>query len=124
SSSVINGIIGCANLNTVSSTRTNVRRVARCCTSFPLYSCTLASSTYQSQYSSQINSYISRAAKSNRYSLKASAIVHSACCKRPTIHLSICEKSNGNVSSSPVSFPSQFISTKRVAFHNLLQKLR
>ena len=34
------------------------------------------------------------------------------------------ESSTGAYSSSPQSLPSVFISTKRVAFHSLLQKLR
>ena len=55
SSSVMNGMNGCARRSTASSTRTSVRRVPRCCASLPSASCTLASSTYQSQYSSHTN---------------------------------------------------------------------
>ncbi len=56
SSSVMKGMIGCASRKIASSTRTSVRRVARCWPSEPVCSCTFASSTYQSQYSSQTSS--------------------------------------------------------------------
>ena len=52
----VEGISGCARRRMASSTRTRVRRVARCCASLPRCTCTLASSRYQSQYSSQTNS--------------------------------------------------------------------
>ena len=53
SSSVMNGMIGCARRKAVSSTRTSVRRVPRCTASSGDCSCIFAISTYQSQYSSQ-----------------------------------------------------------------------
>ncbi len=56
SSSVMKGMIGCARRRVASSTRISVRRVARCSASLPRASCALASSTYQSQYSSHTNS--------------------------------------------------------------------
>jgi hypothetical protein len=40
------------------------------------------------------------------------------------IQRSTVESSTGAAGSSPVSLPSQFMSTKRVAFQSLLQKLR
>ena len=46
---MMNGMMGCARRRMVSSTRTRVRRVARCCASLPFAICTFASSTYQSQ---------------------------------------------------------------------------
>ena len=56
SSSVMNGITGCASRNIVSSTRTSVRRVARWRAALASASCTFESSTYQSQYSSHASS--------------------------------------------------------------------
>ena len=55
SSSVMNGITGCARRSSASSTRISVRRVARFCASSPVWICTLAISRYQSQNSSQTN---------------------------------------------------------------------
>lgn len=55
-SSVMKGISGWFRRSATSSTRTRVRRVARCWASLPPWICTLASSTYQSQYSFQMNS--------------------------------------------------------------------
>ncbi|MNT11115.1 hypothetical protein D3C72_1459780 [compost metagenome] len=55
SASVTNGMIGWARRSTTSSTRSRVWRVARCWPSVPCCTCTLATSRYQSQYSSQTN---------------------------------------------------------------------
>ncbi len=88
SSSVMNGMIGCARRSVVSSTRTSVRRVPRCCVSLPFWSCTFANSTYQSQYSSHTNSYTARAARSKRYSRNARCICSSARCRIETIQRS------------------------------------
>ncbi len=56
SSSVMNGMNGCARRSITSSTRTSVRRVPRCAASSPFASWVLVSSTYQSQYSSHTSS--------------------------------------------------------------------
>ena len=57
SSSVMNGMNGCASRSIASSTRTSVRRVPRCAASSPRRETRpWRSSTYQSQYSSQTNS--------------------------------------------------------------------
>ena len=60
SSSVMNGMNGCASRSVASSSRTSTERVPRAAAWSPAASasasCTLASSTYQSQYSSQTNS--------------------------------------------------------------------
>ncbi|CFN71229.1 Uncharacterised protein [Bordetella pertussis] len=52
SSSVMNGMTGWARRSTASSTRISVRRVPSCWAGVPCWICTLASSRYQSQYSS------------------------------------------------------------------------
>ncbi len=60
SSSVMNGMNGCARRSVASSSRTRIARVHRAAAASPAASacasCTFASSTYQSQYSSQTNS--------------------------------------------------------------------
>ena len=71
SSSVMNGMNGCARRSVASSSRTSTERVPRAaaCVAARIgrASCTLASSTYQSQYSSHTNSYSAFAARSKRY---------------------------------------------------------
>ncbi len=47
-----------------------------------------------------------------------------ACCTRPSSHRSTNESSAGASGRPSTSLPSTFISTNRVAFHSLLQKLR
>ena len=64
------------------------------------------------------------AALSKRYSSKPCATSASVRCRRLMIQRSQIGELDRRVSSSPQSLPSVFISTKRVAFHSLLQKLR
>jgi hypothetical protein len=47
-----------------------------------------------------------------------------ACCMRPSNQRSTNESSAATSSPACTSLPSTFISTNRVAFHSLLQKLR
>ena len=128
SSSVTNGTNGCARRSVASSSRTSMLRVPRAAASSPRASasasCTLASSTYQSQYSSHTNSYSARAARSNRYCSMWDAMSCLARCRQPSSQRSAKVCVCGSVGSRPQSFPSTFISTKRDAFHSLLQKLR
>ena len=124
SDSVTNGMIGCASRSTASSTRTSVRRVARWRAASPFWICTLAISRYQSQNSFQTKSYRAVATLSSRYSSKPLATAASVFCRRLTIQRSAAERSAEVSPSAPQSKPSQFISTKRLAFQSLLQKLR
>src|SRR6266571_6610377 len=67
---------------------------------------------------------MARAAKSKRYSSKPCVTSVSVRCSWLVIQRSTEDSMTGFDSSCPQSLPSQFIRTKRVAFHSLLQKLR
>ncbi len=121
--SVMNGMIGCARRSRPSSTVTSVWRVPRSSDSEPPVITGLVSSRYQSQNWFQVNSYRMPAAISKRKLSSASRYALTVWLNSARIQRSASD----SVISPPLkpqSCSSVFISTKRLAFHSLLQKLR
>ena len=120
----MNGMIGWASRSTASSTRTSVRRVPRCCASLPFGELVLGDLDVPVAVLVP-DEAVDRARDVVEAVLgEAGLDLASARCRVLTIQRSQVDSSTGALSSSPQSLPSVFISTKRVAFHSLLQKLR
>ena len=108
-----------------SSTRTSVRRVPRCCAVVARLQLHLR------ELQVPVAVLVPDEAGRSRWRRCRSGTRRSLCptsasvrCSWLTIQRSTSRASTGAASSWPQSLPSEFISTKRVAFQSLLQKLR